>query len=161
MRTKSGDEDYVFKMKSQETKKIAVFLLLLAILFTLCMLLGENESRWGWRGYAKKDISQSEVALCGIIISENNATHYRPIQVTASVFAKTETDQRDKLDKLVSEHSSEVKDNIRNVLASAQMHHLTDPHLDFISSQIKTDMEKIVGKGLIKKVLIPNWHVAL
>ena len=46
-------------------------------------------------------------------------------------------------------------------VASAQMDQMTDPHLEYISKQIKSDLEHIVGQGIIEKILIPHWHISL
>ena len=101
-----------------------------------------------------------EVALCESVLCENYHIYRYPAVVTTSVFAKAETDKSQTLKKLIEDHALEIKDNIRTTVASARHWEITDPKLDVIIRQMKIDVERIVGKDMINKILIPVWHVS-
>ena len=100
-----------------------------------------------------------EVALCENLLCENYYNFQYPTVITASIFAKAESDKCKTLTKLIKDHSLEIRDNIRSTVASAQHWEITDPKLEVIIGEMKTGVEQIVGKGLIKNILIPVWHV--
>lgn len=147
------------KGKNKYIKTAIVFILLSLFICIFWMVQNGNKKSFSWRGYRMRLRSDSEVPLSQTITCENRQIGYfSPTIITFDVIAKVDPDQHDKLDKLISQNSLQIKDGIRDVVASAKTYQLTDPKLESISRQIQQKVEKIVGKGVIKEILIPYWH---
>ena len=102
-----------------------------------------------------KDVA--EVILAESFSVDNYPGGRARIIVTLEVAAKVEKGNKNRLTLLVKEHKTEIMDNIRSLVSSAQPEHLKDPQLQVIKRKIKAGMEKIVGEGLIEEILLPTW----
>jgi flagellar basal body-associated protein FliL len=79
--------------------------------------------------------------------------------VTLEVAAKVESEQKDQLEAEVKDHSKEILNTIRIVVAGADPLDIKqDPKLQVIKRDIKTGVENIVSEGLIQEILIPVWQ---
>jgi flagellar basal body-associated protein FliL len=81
------------------------------------------------------------------------------IRVTLEVSAKVKKENQAKLTELVTAHKTEIRDRVRYLVSSSQPEDLKDPKLQVVKRQVKSDMEKIVGEGLIEDVLLPVWQL--
>ena len=142
-------------------KQIGILILLIGIvLFFWTMTLKDPNrfSRWRWEKH-RLPIKTNEIALCENIPCQKWVSLRRCDVVIVSIFAKTKTQTRDKLDSLIKKHSREIKDEIRSVVASADHRQIRDPYLKDITSAITDGVEKIIGPGYIQKIMIPTWHI--
>jgi len=105
-----------------------------------------------------------EKAFAEVILAENyqvvNYTVGRSrIMVTLEVAAKVESEQKEQLEAEVKEHSKEILNTIRIVVAGADPLDIKqDPKLQVIKRDIRTGVENIVSEGLIQEILIPVWQ---
>jgi flagellar basal body-associated protein FliL len=81
------------------------------------------------------------------------------IRVTLEVHAKVKKDKQQQLTDMVTTHKTEVRDQIRYLVSSSQPEDLRDPKLQVIKRQIKSDIEKIVGDGMVEDILLPVWQL--
>ena len=109
----------------------------------------------------KNSKSKSEILLYQDITVENWYYLHRGMVVDFSVSAKTEPDKRDLLAQRKNEHDSEIKDRMRSVVGALRPEDIKDPHLKVAKSEIKNELQQIVGSGLIKEVLFPEWNCTL
>ena len=82
--------------------------------------------------------------------------------VTLEVFATylegdEEESNVEKVTALVEKHSSEIRDCIRTIVASAKPNDLTDPKLEVIKRIIKSEVGKIIGENYIQDILLPKY----
>lgn len=77
--------------------------------------------------------------------------------VTLQVAAKVETADKENLDKRVTEHGNEILNSVRIVISSASPEEIKDPKLQVIKRQLKSEIEDVVGKDIIKEILLPIW----
>ena len=74
------------------------------------------------------------------------------------VFAKVSEKNKEKVTALFAERDSEIRDQIRTIVASADPKALGEPGLETIRRQIAYQLEQDIGKDLVKEVLIPKWQ---
>jgi hypothetical protein len=103
----------------------------------------------------------TEVPLCRIESCRALGSPWRYTTVTCQIFARAKDGKTQQLAGLVARNDIKIKDIVRSVIAQARLHQLTDPKLEFITSQVGEKMEQIVGNGTIAKILIPQWSVDL
>jgi len=77
--------------------------------------------------------------------------------ITLQVAAKVESANKDKLDAKVKEHKNEIMNTARVVVSSATPTEIRDPKIQVIKRQLQVEIEKTIGEGLIKEVLLPVW----
>ena len=83
------------------------------------------------------------------------------IMVTLDVVVTYEKDEegtakQTKLEELIEQHQGKIKDKVRSRIAEAAVTDLKDPKLEVIKRVIKSDIEKIIGSGLIEDILLPQ-----
>jgi len=103
----------------------------------------------------------AEVPLCRIESCRAFGSPWRYTMVTCQIFAKAQDGKTARLAELVAQNDIKIRDTVRSVIAQAKLYQLTDPRLEFITSQVGEKMEQIVGSGTIAKILVPQWSVDL
>ena len=141
---------------------IAVLLLIFGTFVLIWTVPQDNVDEFSWRKGSRSNLSpgSDELLLCENMHCDRWLTLRSRTIVTISAYARTSPDKSNILDKAIARHSHEIKDEIRSVVTSADYDHLRDPHLKHITGKITLGLERIVGKGLITKVLIPVWHIS-
>jgi flagellar basal body-associated protein FliL len=98
-----------------------------------------------------------------IALADGNVDNYVSgrsfIRVTLEVHAKVKKEKQTQLNELVTAHKTEIRDRIRYLVSSSQPEDLKDPKLQVVKRQIKSDIEKVVGDGLIEDILLPIWQL--
>ena len=96
-----------------------------------------------------------------ILIEDASVDNYvggkTKIIVTLQVAAKVENSNKEKLTTRVTEHKNEIMNTVRVVVSSATPTEIRDPKIQVIKRQIQVEIEKTIGEGLIKEVLLPVW----
>lgn len=72
------------------------------------------------------------------------------------VVAKVSEKNKDKVTDLLAERESEIRDQLRTIIASSDPKSLGEPGLETVRRQISYQLEQDMGKDLIKEVLIPK-----
>jgi flagellar basal body-associated protein FliL len=97
-----------------------------------------------------------------LLVDEQQVDNYTQgrtrMLVTFRIYVKTRKDQQEKLEELVDKHSTEIRDRIRLLVASASPENVRDPMLQVIKRDVKVSLEKILPADMIEEVLIPNWQ---
>jgi flagellar basal body-associated protein FliL len=75
---------------------------------------------------------------------------------TLEVFVKVSEKDKEHVTELITERESEIKDQVRAIIASADPQTLAEPGLETLRRQIVYQLEHALGKDLIKELLIPN-----
>jgi len=142
-------------------KGIAVLLLFFGMLLLIWTMPRDNVDEFSWRKGSRSNSSlgSDELLLCESMHCERWLTFRSRTIVTISAYAKACPDKSSTLDKAIACHSHEIKDEIRSAVTSADYDQLRDPHLKHITRKINSSLERIIGKGLFTKVLIPVWHI--
>ncbi|MCK4628806.1 MAG: hypothetical protein KAT56_07360 [Sedimentisphaerales bacterium] len=143
-------------------KGIAALLLILGIFLLFWAVPRDKVDEFSWRkGYRSNSSSGSdELLLCENMQCERWLTFRSRTIVTISAYVKACPDKNSILDKAIIRHSHEIKDEIRSAVTSADYDQLRDPNLKQITGKITSGMERIIGKGLFTRVLIPVWHIS-
>jgi flagellar basal body-associated protein FliL len=74
------------------------------------------------------------------------------LQVVVKVSEKNKT----KVTELFAERDAEIRDQVRTIIASSDPSSLTEPGLETLRRKISYQLEQLVGKDLLKEVLIPR-----
>ncbi len=83
--------------------------------------------------------------------------------VTVEVWAtykkasEEESEEDSKVAGLIKARRSEICDRIRMRVASASQNELKDPKLEVMKRIVKSDIESVIGEGLIEEILFPRW----
>jgi len=99
----------------------------------------------------------AEVLLIEDASVDNYVGGKTKIIVTLQVAAKVEVANKDKLDAKVKEHKNEIMNTVRVVVSSAKPTEIRDPKIQVIKRQMQVEIEKTIGEGLIKEILLPVW----
>jgi flagellar basal body-associated protein FliL len=78
-------------------------------------------------------------------------------QVTLSVYAQVELEDKEDMDEFVLLHNSEIQDAIRTCIANSEPSFFKEPAKKTIKRQFKNSLEKILGEGSINEILVPYW----
>ena len=113
-------------------------------------MFGEPEKKWG---------KAPEIPLVENMVCETGIGGDNHALVKFDVFAKTDDMRHDELGNLVRKYPKQIASNIRTIVATSAVYNLKDPSLNDIRSQIKRDVEKVIGKGVIDDILIPKWQM--
>ena len=100
----------------------------------------------------------AEVSLVEDFSVDNYVGGKTRIVVTMEISAKVEKSNQEKLQLLVDENKKEIMDSIRTLVASAQPDQIKDPKKQVMKREIKIGVEKIIGEGLIERILTPAWQ---
>jgi len=74
------------------------------------------------------------------------------LQVVVKVSDKNKT----KVTELFTERDAEIRDQVRTIIASSDPNSLVEPGLETLRRKISYQLEQVVGKDLLKEVLIPK-----
>ncbi len=141
---------------------IAVVLLIFGTFVLIWTAPRDKVDEFSWRKGSRSSMSSGsdELLLCESMHCDRWLTLRSRTIVTISAYARTSPDKSNILNKAIARHSHEIKDEIRSVVTSADYDQLRDPHLKHITSKITSSLERILGKGLVTKILIPVWHIS-
>jgi flagellar basal body-associated protein FliL len=73
-----------------------------------------------------------------------------------AVVAKVDEKDKDKVAALLTERESEIRDQVRTIIASSDPKSLAEPGLETLRRQISYQLEQDMGKDLLKEILIPK-----
>lgn len=157
------------KQRKQD-KKMSIFgmtvLLLLGLMMVVLLIWTEPPTaQLTWRGGPLREgrttQSQDEaVPLCDKMMVVKWQSYGRKMVVQCSVAAKPETDRCYELKKQVKKHERRIKDNVRNAIGTSAMEDLRDPQLTMVKRDIKQSVCQVVGEGMVRDILIPEWHTS-
>jgi len=157
------------KRRKQDRKKtifgIAIMLSLGLMMVALLIWTEPPTAQLTWRGgplrQGQKTQSQDEaVPLCDKMMVVKWQSYGRKMVVQCSVAAKPETDQRNELKNQVKKQERRIKDQVRYAIGSVAMEDLRDPQLTMVKRDIKQSVCQVVGKGMVRDILIPEWHTS-
>ncbi|KPK76562.1 MAG: hypothetical protein AMJ79_06270 [Phycisphaerae bacterium SM23_30] len=100
---------------------------------------------------------EAEIALAEKFSVDNHMAGRTTLVVTMDVSIKVKKIKEDDVKTRVEANKAEILDSIRTLVASAQLDQLKEPDKQVIKREIKTAVEKIIGKELIETVLITDW----
>jgi len=157
------------KRQKQDRKKtilgIAVMLFLVLMMAALLIWTEPPTAQLTWRGGPLRAgrITQSQdeaVPLCDKMMVVKWQSYGRKMVVQCSVAAKPETDQRNELKKRVKKQQRQIKDKVRHAIGSVAIEDLRDPQLTMVKRDIKQSVCRVVGEGMIRDILIPEWYTS-
>jgi len=157
------------KRQKQNRKKtifgMTILLVLLLMMAALLIWTDPPTAQLTWRGGPLREgrITQSQdeaVPLCDKMMVVKWQSYGRKMVVQCSVAAKPETDQRKELEKQVQKQERQIKDKVRHTIGTAAIEDLRDPQLTMVKRDIKQSVCQIVGKGMVRDILIPEWHTS-
>jgi hypothetical protein len=100
----------------------------------------------------------SEIPLCEDLVVRQWQGPRKSVTVTCTVVAHAAERQQERLAVQTQEHAAQIKDAIRGIVGSLPARQLTDGKLQDVKSQIKANLDDIVGPNLVNDILIPDWH---
>jgi len=141
---------------------VAVVLLIFGAFVLIWTVPRDTVDEFSWRKGSRSNLSpgSDELILCENMHCDRWLTLRSRTIVTISAYARTSPDKSNVLDKAIARHSHEIKDEIRSAITSADYDQLRDPYLKHITGKIISSLERIIGKGIVTKVLIPVWHIS-
>ena len=157
------------KRRKQDKKNTLIgpgIILLLFLLMVVVLLWTEPPTaQLSWRGRRGGDAhymqSQDEsVTLCEKMMVVKWQSYGRKMVVQCTVAAKPESDQRSELKQQVKKQERQIKDQVRHAIGTAAMEDLRDPQLTMVKRDIKQSVCQIVGEGMVRDILIPEWHTS-
>ncbi len=157
------------KRRKQDRKKtilgIAMSLGLVLIIVALLIWTKPPTAQLTWRGGSFRNgrVTQSQdeaVPLCDKMMVVKWQSYGRKMVVQCSVAAKPETDQRSELKKRVQNQELQIKDKVRYAIGTTAIEDLRDPQLTMVKRDIKQSVSQVVGKGMIRDILIPEWYTS-
>lgn len=84
--------------------------------------------------------------------SQSGRQYLYDLQVVVKVSDKNKA----KVTELFSEREAEIRDQVRTIIASSDPNSLSEPGLETLRRKISYQIELVVGKDLLKEVLIPK-----
>jgi len=156
------------KKKTNSFLPLFIFLLAAGGLITLFVVFSpEKKPQFYWQSEhgsressVKISANTNEIPLCNNMSVENWASDRQRFFITTSIFAKAEQEKKEQLESMVYDHNSQIKDRIRSILASMAPQNIHDPHLQTVKNEVKSNLDQIVGAGLVDSILIPEWQAA-
>jgi len=142
-----------------------VFLFLLLLMVGVLLWTEPPTAQLSWRGGPGEDgqykrARDEAVSLCDKMMVVKWQSYGRKMMVQCSVAAKPETDQRSELKQQVRKQERRIKDKVRYAIGTAAMEDLRDPQLTMVKRDIKRSVSQIVGEGIVRDILIPEWHTS-
>ena len=157
------------KQPKQDRKKsifgMAVLLLLVLMMAALLIWTKPPTAQLTWRGGPIREghITRPQdeaVPLCDKMMVVKWQSYGRKMVVQCSVAAKPETDQCNELKKQVKKQERRIKDQVRHAICSVAIEDLRDPQLTMVKRDIKQSVCQVVGEGIVRDILIPEWHTS-
>ena len=99
-----------------------------------------------------------EVPICENINVVNWYAYHRSANINCTIYAQSSNEQHLELRQRLQERRGAVDDAIRTVISNATLEDIYDPQLSSVKTQLQSQMERIVGGGLVEEILIPKWH---
>lgn len=100
---------------------------------------------------------ESELMIVEDMSVDNWTTGKTKYLVNFSVAIKVDDSLKEKLTEKIAKHSSEIKQIFSQIVGEAEPHLLKDAKKEVISRKMKTELEAIIGDGVVKELLIPSW----
>lgn len=157
------------KQRKQD-KKISIFgtvMLLLVGLMMAALLIWTKPptTQLTWRGGPIREgrpvqAEDEAVPLCEKMMVVKWQHYGRQMIVQCSVAATPETGQRNELKKQVRKQERQIKDQVRHTIGAVAIEDLRDPKLAMVKHDIKQSVCRVVGDGMIRDILIPEWHTS-
>jgi flagellar basal body-associated protein FliL len=157
------------KRRKQDRKKtifgIAVMSLLILMMAALLIWTKPPTTQLTWRGGPLREgrVTQAQdeaVPLCDKMMVVKWQSYGRKMVVQCSVSAKPETDKRNELKNQVKKQERRIKDKVRHAIGSVAIEDLRDPQLTMVKRDIKQSVCQVVGNGMIRDILIPEWYTS-
>lgn len=142
-----------------------IFLLLLLLMVGVLIWTEPPTAQLTWRGGPGGDghykrSQDKAVPLCHKMMVVKWQSYGRKMVVQCTVAAKPETDRRNELKKQVRKQERRIKDQVRHAIGSAAIEDLRDPQLTMVKRDIKQSVCQVVGEGMVRDILIPEWHTS-
>jgi flagellar basal body-associated protein FliL len=104
----------------------------------------------------KEEVVERDVEVK--LISERlpNSLSGRQYLYDLQVVVKVSDKNKPKVAELFSERDAEIRDQVRTIIASSDPNSLTEPGLETLRRKISYQLEQVIGKDLLKEVLIPK-----
>jgi flagellar basal body-associated protein FliL len=104
----------------------------------------------------KEEVVERDVEVK--LISERfpNSQSGRQFVYDLQVVVKVSEKNKPTVTKLFEEREAEIRDQVRTIIASSDPNSLTEPGLETLRRKISYQCEHVIGKDLLKEVLIPK-----
>ncbi|HEX2972372.1 MAG TPA: hypothetical protein VHP11_08560 [Tepidisphaeraceae bacterium] len=109
-------------------------------------------------GGASKADPKKNIELKVLEFKTPNKQSGRTYLYDLSIYILTKGANKAKLEPLITERDALIKDRIRTIVAQSDPEKLggSEPGLETLRRQVKTQLEDILGEGLIEEVLVPR-----
>ncbi len=102
-------------------------------------------------------IAESEIVIVEDMSVDNWTTGKIKYVVNFSAAIKVEDGVKDAVIAKIAQHKNEIMQIFGRVIGSAEPAALKDAKREQISRQMLAELERIIGEGFIKSLIIPTW----
>ncbi|MCY2955385.1 MAG: hypothetical protein NTU53_25945 [Planctomycetota bacterium] len=112
----------------------------------------------GGNGGSAKINSKKLVELKVVDFKAPNKHNGRGYLYDVSIYAATKSEFKEKVETAITERDALIKDRIRTIIAQCDPEKLggAEPELVTLRRQIKSQLEEILGEGMVEEVLVPR-----
>jgi flagellar basal body-associated protein FliL len=104
----------------------------------------------------KEEVVERDVEVKLIADRLPNSQSGRQYLYDLQVVVKVSDKNKAKVTELFAEREAEIRDQVRTIIASSDPNSLMEPGLETLRRKISYQLEQVVGKDLLKEVLIPK-----
>lgn len=97
------------------------------------------------------------MTLCEKLVVERWLSWRHCRVVECSIYAKPADGYKKQLEKIVKTNDQQIRDNLRTIIANADMNQLMDPRLAYVKRCTQHALMQMSGEGVVDKILIPDW----
>lgn len=106
---------------------------------------------------AKGDSKHAELSV--LSFKAPNKLTGRTFLYDVSIFVVIKADLKDKVKQAIADREATIQDKVRTIIAQSDPEKLgggSEPGLETLRRQVKTQLDEILGEGLIEEVVIPR-----
>lgn len=121
-----------------------------------------GEVQGGGHGDKKPDGGKADnkyAELSVLAFKAPNKLTGRTFLYDVSIFAVVKGDNKDKVKQAITDREATIQDKVRTIIAQSDPEKLgggSEPGLETLRRQVKTQLDEILGEGLIEEIVVPR-----